>query len=350
MISVIIPVYNTPREDICNCFTSIVNQQDSNWEAVVIDDGSREETARYLDEWQRRDERFKVFHKKNAGVSAARNDGIARCTGEYIAFCDADDSLSPDFFKEAGSYILKYNLDMVIGSTCVWNHEKCEVCGCRNNQGIPWIYEKNGIHLLLDYMLSTYCRTENEELQSALVGRVYSRLCRADVLRKASFETDVHLHEDNLFSYDLMIGCKRIGVVDTVWYNYISRTYSLVHQKAGMDSAEQEFLSAVLWQKRKEDGSKHIANAMDLRILQNFMNVCSCLSSRELRGEREKIIQRIFESIFFMEAWKTCSIKGYKDIPLKKRIFVQTGKFPSVRWKKLVIRMMIFARSLLAKK
>ena len=89
-ISVIVPVYNV-EQYLDRCVNSIVQQTYQNLEIVLIDDGSPDQCPQMCDEWSKKDNRIKVVHKENGGLSSARNAGLDTASGEYIAFVDSDD-------------------------------------------------------------------------------------------------------------------------------------------------------------------------------------------------------------------------------------------------------------------
>ena len=90
LISIIIPVYKVEKY-LDKCVESIVNQTHKNLEIILVDDGSPDNCPKICDEWARKDKRIKVVHKKNGGLSSARNTGLDICNGEYIMFVDSDD-------------------------------------------------------------------------------------------------------------------------------------------------------------------------------------------------------------------------------------------------------------------
>lgn len=106
--SVIIPVYNT-QEYICQCLDSILSQTFDNWEAIVVDDGSTDSSSKICDEYSQKDDRIIVLHKKNEGVSTARNCAIEKVRGEWIVFVDSDDYLDKDLLEILYRYITKYD-------------------------------------------------------------------------------------------------------------------------------------------------------------------------------------------------------------------------------------------------
>lgn len=115
LISVVIPVYNV-KKYLNDCLESVAKQSYRNYEAILVDDGSSDGSELICDEWCKKDSRVKVIHKENAGVSAARNDGIAASNGEYIAFLDSDDLLQPDALKILYDCAKRNDSDMVIGN------------------------------------------------------------------------------------------------------------------------------------------------------------------------------------------------------------------------------------------
>lgn len=97
-ISVIVPVYNG-EECISRCVDSIILQSFTDWELILIDDGSVDASCLICDDYARKDTRIKVVHKKNGGVSTARNRGIEEAHGEYVLFVDADDYLEDNYLQ-----------------------------------------------------------------------------------------------------------------------------------------------------------------------------------------------------------------------------------------------------------
>jgi len=96
-ISVIVPVYNAEKF-LNNCIESVVHQSYTNWELLLIDDGSSDSSAEIMKAACKNDARIKEFHQKNAGPGIARNKGIEIATGDYIVFLDADDYIDSEYF------------------------------------------------------------------------------------------------------------------------------------------------------------------------------------------------------------------------------------------------------------
>lgn len=97
-ISVIVPVYNAERY-LHRCVDSILSQTFSNFELLLINDGSKDSSGAICDEYAAKDPRVRVFHKENGGVSSARNLGLDNACGEWIAFVDSDDWISENYLE-----------------------------------------------------------------------------------------------------------------------------------------------------------------------------------------------------------------------------------------------------------
>lgn len=112
MISIIVPVYNA-EQYLHRCIDSILAQSHTDFELLLINDGSKDASGDICDEYAAKDTRVRVFHKENGGVSSARNLGLDNAQGEYITFCDADDHVSEDWLA-AYSEAIANNVDLAI--------------------------------------------------------------------------------------------------------------------------------------------------------------------------------------------------------------------------------------------
>ena len=99
LISVIVPIYKV-QDYLKECIESIINQTYSDIEVILVDDGSPDRCPQMCDEWAKRDSRIRVVHKKNGGLSSARNAGLDVAKGEYISFVDSDDFVEETMLEE----------------------------------------------------------------------------------------------------------------------------------------------------------------------------------------------------------------------------------------------------------
>ena len=113
LISVIVPVYKV-EEYLPRCIDSILAQTYKNLEIILVDDGSPDKCPAICDEYAKKDSRIKVIHKKNGGLSDARNAGLDLCSGEKICFIDSDDYVSPRYVEDLYGQMMKTNSDLVL--------------------------------------------------------------------------------------------------------------------------------------------------------------------------------------------------------------------------------------------
>lgn len=111
MISIIIPIYNIELY-IVDCLDSVLSQTYSDWEAILVDDGSTDESGEICEEYLKIDNRFKVIHKEHEGLSSARNAGLRAVVGEYISFVDGDDILDSHFLEVLHKIITENTCDI----------------------------------------------------------------------------------------------------------------------------------------------------------------------------------------------------------------------------------------------
>ncbi|MGC4429860.1 glycosyltransferase family 2 protein [Streptococcus suis] len=123
LISIIVPVYNVENY-LDECIQTVLAQTYSNWELLLINDGSTDSSGTICDDYAKGDERIRVIHKNNGGLSDARNAGIDNCTGEYITFLDSDDGIREDFLETCLTTAIQHDVDIVIGHFFIWDENQ----------------------------------------------------------------------------------------------------------------------------------------------------------------------------------------------------------------------------------
>lgn len=113
LISVIVPVYNVEKY-LDRCLKSILNQTYKNLEIILVDDGSKDSSGHICDEYAKKDNRVRVVHKKNGGLSSARNAGLRVATGKFVGFIDSDDDIELDMYEKMLNIMQKYDVDFVM--------------------------------------------------------------------------------------------------------------------------------------------------------------------------------------------------------------------------------------------
>ena len=131
-ISIIVPVYNVEKY-LKRCIDSILNQSFTNFELILVDDGSTDNSGKIIDEYAIKDERIKVIHKENGGQGSARNRGLDIAKGNYIGFVDSDDWIHKDMYKCMYKIINEDNTDIVqVGHNMVEEYTKDKRCNINN--------------------------------------------------------------------------------------------------------------------------------------------------------------------------------------------------------------------------
>lgn len=149
LISIIVPIYNV--EDYLNeCIVSLLNQTYKNIEIILVDDGSPDKCPQICDEFAQKDNRIRVLHKTNGGLSDARNYGINYARGKYICFVDSDDFVSNDYIEFLYNNLITNNVDIsMCGFTNYFNSEKMI---CKLNFEKNKIYDKMNAHIYLNVL------------------------------------------------------------------------------------------------------------------------------------------------------------------------------------------------------
>ncbi len=206
LISVIVPVYRV-EEYLERCVKSILSQTYENLEVILVDDGSPDQCPAICDACAEKDARVKVIHQENKGLSGARNAGIDAASGEYLAFVDSDDYVSPHFIEEL--YQLLQDTGCAIGQ-CRFSYVK----------GDGLVEESD----------SAFCIYRGESLMEQLYGPeekatcfvvAWNKLYRAELFKETGIRyPEGRIHEDEATTYRLFHEAKKLAFLDRALYGY----------------------------------------------------------------------------------------------------------------------------------
>lgn len=215
LISIVIPVYNAEKY-LRRCLDSVINQSYNHYEIILIDDGSSDNSGVICDEYASKDSRFMVIHKRNEGVSIARNIGIDHTKGEYITFLDADDYLEKCFFEK----MIEYSMFPLV--VCAYREFGCRemIKGPENDKEI---IVARDIPILWNKSYSPYWLY------------IWGKLFRSTIIRrnKLLFDTEMRYLEDFCFVMKYISYIDRIYMTNNVLVNHLveSSKYTKYHMK-----------------------------------------------------------------------------------------------------------------------
>lgn len=212
LISVIVPVYNVELY-LERCIDSIINQTYENLEIILVDDGSTDKSGEICDAYEKKDIRVRVLHKRNGGLSSARNSGLKIASGKYIGFVDSDDYIALDMYETLYRYMSE-EVDLVC-------------CGIVNidQKGRKTITGHTGKVVYMDNVQAVM----ELLLRRYLAFSACDKLCRKEAIRKIGFP-DGRICEDLPFTYNLVKGSKKVVNIGKCKYFYCYRCDSISHK------------------------------------------------------------------------------------------------------------------------
>lgn len=243
LVSVIIPVYNAGGH-LARCIESVRRQTYQNLQVVLVNDGSTDSSAEVCRMYARVDGRIRLIDKPNAGVSAARNDGLAAAKGEYIQFVDSDDYLPEDATALLVDRARETECDLVIGA--YFRVVEGAVPGPHGDGGTR--YTLHGFlprGPVLDK--TAFARRLLDEPASYYYGVLWNKLYRAALIRDNGirFAGDLNWSEDFLFNLEYIRYAEKFAALDRPVYYYVKNESSITHTQ--LDIANVLKTKAVLF-------------------------------------------------------------------------------------------------------
>lgn len=225
LISVIVPIYNV-ESYLAICIDSIIKQTYQNFEVILVDDGSTDKSGEICDEYSLKDERIKVIHKVNGGLSSARNTGIEEADGSLFAFIDSDDYIEPVFLETLYHRLMEKDADIC----------ECSFFRLKHNKLIP---ERFFHSETLDNETAVR-RLFASPYESFVV--TWNKLYKRSLFEKIRFP-EGKLQEDEFTTYKLIYQSRKIAYVNQYLYIYRIRENSIM--KSGMSVEKAEVLDCI---------------------------------------------------------------------------------------------------------
>ncbi len=191
-LSIIVPVYKV-EPYLRKCIDSILAQTFTDFELILVDDGSPDQCPQICDDYASKDDRIIVIHQPNKGVSAARNAGLDKAKGKYIGFVDSDDWIEPDMYEEMIHSIVSTNSDVVI---CAAKYEN-------EDQSVQRIDLSQSTSYSCDELL-----LELFGMPTKIGGACWNKLIRFDTVKNVRFDSNIAIAEDWIYLFNCFIEVK----------------------------------------------------------------------------------------------------------------------------------------------
>lgn len=299
-VSIIVPIYNA-QEHLHKCIKSILNQTEKDIEIILVDDGSKDDSLKICQEYQKNDERVRVIHQENAGVSVARNTGISYANGMYIGFVDSDDWIELDMYECLLKEADKTNADVVM----------CDA---------TTVYSKGEIEIDTITQLSSSCILQKNNFTPSLLLEMAGSVCRC--IYKNSRYNNNCLNSSKLqfpfrikFSEDRIFNLYAFGYANTI--SYIKKSYynRFINKKSAVHRFHEDYFES--YKKATSEIKKALKIAWNdeeiyqVAYLQQFINgslmaICNYYykTSTLNRYERKLAVKKICEDVVLRDAIK----------------------------------------------
>lgn len=301
-VSIIVPVYNTPAPILKTCFDSVRNQSNTNWELIIIDDGSSKECAECIDFLCADMPNTTVVHKENGGVSSARNVGINKARGEWITFLDSDNSFPID--------ALQIYYDAVGGQ---WGEDTDMVIGfcARGRRAIENERDVISLNVEKEMIKKASCTTEiikdkNELINHCLTQRVkrwtnrtvyfadgpFSKLVKNQLAKSILFPLNLQWGEDTVWLLDFVAQCNKILIIPDIVYNNIE--YKLSATRRYRPDCQMEFYETSFTEKGFEKKFPLCAEPLSHRRFVDILVVARLYFFHKDNPKSTKVLYREF--------------------------------------------------------
>lgn len=298
-ISIIVPVYKVEKY-LNRCLDSILAQTFTDWECILIDDGSPDNSGKICDEYAKKDERFVVIHQENAGVSAARNAGLDIAKGEYITFVDSDDWVESNFLQEQYSDIVSDDYDVCICGFVGKQKSKKKILNCKEAKKKLFGQKGTGAYSFL-------------------------RIIKKEILVGMRYDTSVSYLEDTDFFYRLYEKCNKILWTNKSLYNYYINPLSVTRQK-GFTRQKMSMFYTIdrLYEDEIDEELKEILFSSSIRVKTSecirFLVSTNDFNDKEFSKIKSQLVEKINHIILSKKLeirykvclWIILSIKDYE--------------------------------------
>lgn len=309
LISIIVPIYNVEKY-LNKCIDSIISQTYKNIEIILVDDGSPDNCGKICDEYAKKDNRIKVIHKENGGVSSARNVGIENSNGEWIAFVDADDWIEKEYIFSLANKAKDENADIAL---CTYNRVTGNIIEKINN-----FNKKNELNAEEYLIMALNPQTG--------FGYCWIKLFKKNIIKDTRFDRSLLVAEDALFNIQISKNINKAVVLSENLYNYRNNENSVV--KKFDEKYVKKYLNAMKKNKKyifdnyqKDSIKQSYYNFVAFHVMLIAVNYCYHPENK--CKNKRKLLKEICEQDYFDEGIKK---SNYEHLSLTRKISLFTLK------------------------
>lgn len=275
-ISIVVPVYNV-ENCLSYCVESLRQQTYKNIEIILVDDGSTDSSGEICDQYAREDNRIKVLHIENGGLSNARNTGVKESSTDWIVFIDSDDYYDHRAIEYLVELRDKYRVDLVATPVIeVRNYENSDFLGDFREKYSGKLDRRTALEQMF---YGNYVGTHSG-------GKLYKK----EILLRFPYPNGM-LYEDLALAYEHIAFCENIAVSDLNLYKYYRRPGSIVNSK--YSDRLLDFYKAMEWNRsyveRDYSGDRDMRRALNVRYVFNGLHIVHAMLSSDMYAEVNKI-------------------------------------------------------------
>ncbi len=271
LLSIIVPVYNA-KKYLQRCVDSVLQQTYKTWELILVDDGSSDGSSELCDSLALEDERIKVVHKPNGGVSSARNSGLDNAKGEYVVFIDAD--------------------DFITGKHCeilMQENERADLLICGYQE-----IEKNSISEIKtdnkQLSIDEFRKSFDELIQCDIVNPPWNKRYKREIIGDLRFDANIRIGEDLVFNLAYFEKCENIQIISQTSYCYDRTNENAATKKYKDGDFEQLsflYLSKKQFKYLKEKSLEF--DYLDKHFFRSVVELMQILCFNKIKGKRKII-------------------------------------------------------------
>lgn len=328
-VSIIVPVYNA-QAYLPKTLDSLLSQNFRDFELILINDGSKDDSGRICDEYAKTDKRIRVIHKENGGVSSARNRGLDEAQGKYIMFCDSDDFIESDF-AEALVETAKEEEDCLVlaGITELRDNGKAKDALC------PEYPEGATVSLSNREFCDLYVKL-NLKTPFLLMNMPYNKLFTRSIIEKHNirFDTSIHYNEDFIFNLHYLDKVGQVKIYNKSIYNYyVDAPGSLCKRYfdniINMFRAKEDTVKAVIFDKASDkEAARRVYYTLVFNDTNRAINNTFSPANNASDKEKTRYCTKLIRHKRFREALKYADTKEYN--PMYVRL-LKLGSYGLIR-------------------